>query len=85
MFGYLVFAFIFLVCVGIFIGYIIKNKTAYKSASQPLEENYDLKAIDISDIDLMEDGTGFEHGVKPIVLFFMRLRRTIKRKNMQSQ
>ncbi|OAB39052.1 endonuclease [Paenibacillus macquariensis subsp. defensor] len=60
MFGYIVFTIIIIVCVGTFIGYIIKNKTAYKSTSQPLEENYALKAIDISDIDLMEDGTGFE-------------------------
>ncbi|CAM4503977.1 restriction system protein [Paenibacillus endophyticus] len=60
MFGYIVFAFIILVCVGIFIGFIIRNKTTSKRASLPLEENYDLKAIDISDIDLMEDGSEFE-------------------------
>ncbi|WP_419872924.1 restriction endonuclease [Candidatus Pristimantibacillus sp. PTI5] len=62
MYGLIVFviAIIIVVCVIVFIVFKIRDKMAHKSASQPFEENYDLKAINISDIDKMEDGSEFE-------------------------
>lgn len=58
--GFIVMALIIVICIVAFVGLLIRNKTADNSDSQPWEEKYDLKAIDISDIDQMEDGTGFE-------------------------
>lgn len=60
MIGYIVFALIIGLCVVAVVGFIFKDKTKSRSISQPIEENYDLKAIDITDIDKMEDGSEFE-------------------------
>lgn len=60
MVGYIVFAIIIIVCVIVFVRFKIRNNLINRSRSEPIPENYDLKAIDISHIDRMLDGSEFE-------------------------
>jgi restriction system protein len=58
--GYIVFGLIIILCLIAYIGFIISNKLKKFNRSEPLPENYDLKAIDITHIDRMLDGSEFE-------------------------
>jgi restriction system protein len=58
--GYIVFALIIIICLIFYIGFKISNKQKKMSHSEPLPENYDLKVIDITQIDRMLDGSEFE-------------------------
>ena len=54
-----VFTIIIIVCA-IAGGLIFKSKLGNQRRSEPIPENYDLKAIDITHIDKMLDGSEFE-------------------------
>jgi restriction system protein len=58
--GYIIFAIVIILCVVAFVGLLIRIKLKNLSNSEPLPENYDLKAIDITHIDRMVDGSEFE-------------------------